>query len=117
MSSEELERTLLRIEEQLRALAREAKKETVPLVALTVSSAAKALSRSRSIIWEMIRDGELRTVTIRKTRMVPMSEVLRVGSLPHAPRASAPVVRSTVASEMAKVDEMLRHKRAARKPH
>lgn len=56
--------------------ASEAGGPAVPLVLLSVNEASTSLRLSRSVIYELIRSGRLRTVKQGRRRLVPVAALL-----------------------------------------
>lgn len=77
-----MDQRLTEIQEKVETLSR-------PPQAFSLDGAAKVLSRSVTTVKGMIRRGEIHTIKISKTRMVPMSEIIRLTALTSEPASSA----------------------------
>lgn len=92
MSQEERE-LLERIERKLDALEQKIGALNMPPRALTFRDAGRMLGRSAKTVRRMVASRELRTVTIAKSEMIPMSEVIRVVAVRPAERPAPAVKR------------------------
>lgn len=101
------ERDLLeRIERKLDALERKIGAINLPPRAVDVPDAARLLGRSPKTVRRMILAGELGTVLMLGSRMVPMSEILRLTTVITTARRSVPSVkRGPTAKRMASARE------------
>lgn len=120
----DLQEALTSIAAALERIERKIEEASTPPRALTRREAARLLSRSEATVKRMIAAGELRTVQIHGTPMVPFSEIVRVTSVASAPEKGPRLVptgnaltraraaRKSSAEEAAKVRAALR---AARK--
>ncbi|MDP1916266.1 MAG: helix-turn-helix domain-containing protein [Myxococcales bacterium] len=76
--------------------------------AVSLEEAARLLSCSPKHIGRLVKSGELRQVTIGSLRRIPMSEVLRLVSLPARERHEAPRPRPPAIPESVRLKAMLR---------
>jgi hypothetical protein len=115
----DIETELRRVSEALEEISSRIEGRELPLV-LTKQRAAKELSRSLSIVKQLIRDGMILTVKIKGTVMIPASEVIRLSTPPtpsqHASRDQSIVEKTRVSvrasSEAQKIRQAVKKQRA-----
>lgn len=77
---------------RLEAVERKVDAITVPPKALRIEEAEKHLPLKRAAIKDLIRKGKIRTVQIGERNYIPLTEIIRLTSLPDRAPSSAPAV-------------------------
>lgn len=93
------------IDSRLQILERRVESIIAPPRALKLDEAANLLSIGRTTILEMVRSGQIRTVTIKKRKRIPLSEIVRLTAVKEKSPRAAPGVRRKIdpRSEAAKI--------------